>query len=67
MNDYKLTVDIEPTDKYEKAKQDLLQAKKSIEALSPEERKRLVCETFSAETLQTFLRFINMQKNGGVR
>ena len=41
MDKYKLTFGIEPTDKYEKAKQDLIQALHSLEELSTEERHEL--------------------------
>ena len=48
MDNYKLTFGIEPTDTYEKAKQDLLQAWKSIRELSPEEQRVLAEEFFGA-------------------
>ena len=48
MNNYKPTVGIEPTDKYGKAKQDLLQALKSYGELSPQEKECLMQEFFGA-------------------
>lgn len=48
MNEYKPAVSIEPTDKYEKAKQDLIQALKSYEALTPVQKERLMQEFFGA-------------------
>lgn len=48
MDKYKLTVGVEPTDKYEKAKQDLLQALKSCRELNPQERESLLNELFGA-------------------
>lgn len=48
MDKYKLTFGIEPTNKYLKAKQDLLQAWKSIRELSPEEQRVLAEEFFGA-------------------
>ena len=46
MDKYKLTFGIEPTDKYNKAKQDLIQALKSLQELSPQERRVLAEEMF---------------------
>ena len=48
MDKYKLTFGIEPTDKYEKAKQDLIQALRSVGELSNEERQVLLEELFGA-------------------
>ncbi len=48
MDNYKLTVAMEPTDKYEKARQDLLQAMNSIRALSSYQQRRLCEEFFGA-------------------
>ncbi len=42
MNGINLSMDIDPVDKYEKAKKDLIQAKKSFLELTPQERKKLV-------------------------
>ena len=49
MDKFKITVGIEPTDKYVKAKQDLLQAWKSFGELTPAEREVLVSEVIGAE------------------
>lgn len=46
MYEFKPTVGIEPTDKYEKARQDLLQALKSYDDLSPTEKESLMKEFF---------------------
>lgn len=46
MDKYKLTFGVEPTDKYNKAKQDLIQALKSLQELSPQEQKVLAEEMF---------------------
>lgn len=48
MNNYKPTVGIEPKNKYEKAKQDLLRALKSYGELSPQEKECLMQEFFGA-------------------
>lgn len=46
MEEYKLTLGIEPTNDYEKAKQDLLQAMQSIQKLSPLQQQMLAKEFF---------------------
>lgn len=48
MEQYKLTVGIEPTDEYKKAKQDLIQAMQSFQKLSPQQRQLLAEELFGA-------------------
>ena len=48
MDKLKWTVSVEPKNKYEKAKQDLFQAWKSIRELSPEEQRVLAEEFFGA-------------------
>lgn len=48
MSEYKPTIDIEPTDKYEKAKQDLITSYISFCELSPNQQKMLVNEIFGA-------------------
>ena len=53
MDNYKLTVNIEPTDKYEKAKQDLLEAKKSFGELSSDQQWQLIYDLFGAESVAT--------------
>ena len=49
MEDYKLTLDIEPKSKYEKAEQDLLKAKKSFEELNDQEKILLLQNALGAE------------------
>ena len=46
MDKYKLTFGIEPTDKYNKAKQDLIQALSSLQELSPQEQRVLIEDMF---------------------
>lgn len=58
MNNYRIKPELEPTDKYEKAKQDLLKAKKSIEDLSPEEQRALVQELFGAARAEMIMKFL---------
>lgn len=49
MDKYKLTLGIEPNDKYKKAKQDLIQAKKSFDELNPQQQEQLIREALDAE------------------
>lgn len=55
MDAYKLTVEIEPTDKYEKAKKDLLQALKSYGELTAQEKECLMQEFFGAANVASIL------------
>ena len=48
MEEYKLTLGMEPTDDYKKAKQDLIQAMRSIQKLSPQPQQMLAEELFGA-------------------
>jgi len=54
MNNYKLTIGLESSDPYEKAKQDLLQALKSYGELSQPEKEKLMREFFGEATVATF-------------
>lgn len=58
MYDAKLTVDIDPEDEYQKAKKDLIQAKKSFLELTPQERQKLVCEFLDAEKAEQAIRLL---------
>ena len=46
MDKFKLSLEIESTEKYEKAKQDLLQALKSYDELTLDQKERLMQEFF---------------------
>ena len=59
MNSYKLTFGIEPTDKYKKAKHDLLQALKSYDDLSLKEKECLMQEFFGAVNIATICNILN--------
>lgn len=59
MNEFKMNVDIEPTDKYQKAKLDLLQAIKSFESLTPDNRKRLIEEVFGVARVTAVMELLN--------
>lgn len=51
MEEYKLTLEMEPTDDYKKAKQDLIQAILSVQKLPPQQRQKLATELFGAAKL----------------
>ena len=55
MNQYRPTIGIEPTDKYEKAKQDLINAFYSFGKLSPVQQETLIKELFGAVNVATVL------------
>lgn len=59
MDNYRLSVGIEPTDKYKKAKQDLLQALKSYEDLTSHEQERLMNEFFGAANVAVICDMLN--------
>ena len=59
MDKYKLTFGVEPTDKYNKAKQDLIQALKSLQELSPQEQRVLIEELFGAAQVAIAINMFN--------
>ena len=59
MDKYKLSLGVEPTDKYEKAKQDLVQALKSYGELSPQEKECLMTEFFGATNIAILIDMLN--------
>ena len=56
MEEYQLTLGIEPTNDYEKAKQDLLQAIQSIQKLSPLQQQMLAKEFFETASNMALLK-----------
>ena len=63
MNEIKPRLDFEPTDKYEKAKKDLIQAMNSFCELSPYQKEKLFKEIAGAEVTDAFIRFMTMTKH----
>ena len=65
MNKVKAKIDFDPTDKYLKAKKDLIQAMVSINELTPIQQENLVREFVGAEGVAVLINFMNMvqQKN----
>lgn len=58
MEDIKLTVGIEPTDAYEKAKMDIIQAAESIQLLTHAQRQRLAEEVLGAAGFASFCQLL---------
>ena len=54
MNDYKINLSVEPTNDYDKAQMDIIQAMNSIQKLSPQQRERLATELFGVEKIEMF-------------
>lgn len=52
MNNFKINLSIEPTNDYDKAKIDFLQAMNSIQKLSPQQREQLAVEIFGIEKIE---------------
>lgn len=57
MNDLKIKLDIDPNDKYEKARKDLIQAMNSINVLDFEQQKQLAYELLGAEKMNLLINF----------
>lgn len=61
MENHKLTIGIEPTEKYLKAKQDLLQAFKSYSELTPMEKECLAKEIWGAAQVEMAKALLGMR------
>lgn len=59
MEQFKPTFGIEPTNKYAKAKKDLIQAMNSVRELTPQEQQMLATELFGAEKIAALLNLLN--------
>lgn len=60
MNNYKLNLDIEPKDDYEKATKDWLKFLQSFYNLSPQEKERWVNEAFGPQNVQIAMKIMQM-------
>ena len=58
MENYKIKATVESTNKYETAKLDLLQAMKSFEELTPQEKQQLATELFGAANVAVVCDFL---------
>lgn len=59
MDNYRVTVGVEPTNDYDKAKQDLMQALASIGKLPPYQQRRLAEELVGVANVATLLTIFN--------
>lgn len=59
MDNYRVTVGIEPTNDYDKAKQDIMQALASVRKLPPQQQQRLAEELFGAANVAALLTIFN--------
>lgn len=55
MNDYRLTIGVEPTNDYDKARQDVIQAMVSVRKLSPQQQRILAEEFVGAENIAALM------------
>lgn len=55
MSQYRPTIGIRPTDKYERAKHDLITAYNSFRELSPDQQEKLAKELFGAANVAVIL------------
>lgn len=55
MNNYEINLDVDPNDKYQKAKKDLIQAIQSINSLDSNQQKQLAYELIGAEKVNLFI------------
>lgn len=65
MGDYKITLGIEPTDEYKKAKQDIIQALTSVQKLSPQQQKDLITELFGTAKVSFAMQIFDQYFAGG--
>lgn len=63
MNNYELSLSLEPTNKYEKAKKDLIQALKSFKELNFQEQHQLASELFGVAQVDFVLKIVSQYKN----
>ena len=59
MDNYQVTVGVEPTNDYDKAKQDVIKAFDSIHKLSPKQQQMLAQELVGATNVAILLKLFN--------
>lgn len=60
MNDYKINLSVEPTNDYDKAQMDIIQAMNSIQKLSPQQREQLATELFGLERIELIRKVLSL-------
>lgn len=61
MDNYQITVGVEPTNDYDKAKQDVIKAFDSIRKLPPWQQQKLAEELFGAANVAMLFRLLNQK------
>ena len=67
MNNYEASVDIDPKDKYEKAKKDLCQALISLRELNAQEQHQLANELFGAAKVDFLVKIVQSYNENKVQ
>ena len=62
MDNFKVKLNVEPTNDYEKAKLDLVTAMKSIRALPPYQQEHLAKEIFGAQAVAELVRIMQQYR-----
>ncbi|MBR4032465.1 MAG: hypothetical protein IKJ07_07005 [Clostridia bacterium] len=65
MNDYELSISVEPKDKYEKAEKDLMQALISFRKLNPQEQRQLACKFFGVAQVDFVIKMMQQYNMRG--
>lgn len=60
MNSFKPTLSIEPTNSYDRARQDLIKAMNSVRELTDQEQKMLAEELFGAARVAAIINLFNL-------
>ena len=63
MTDFRIVPSVEPTDKYQKAKSDLITAIRSFNELNDSQKHQLLCELFEAARVDYLMRLFNKNIN----
>lgn len=61
MNDLYVKLEIEPKEKYEKARKDVFQAIKSLQELTPQQQEQLANEIFGCESVAHMQRIMQQR------
>ena len=63
MNDYEIKLDVDPKEKYQKARKALAEADLAISALTPQEQRRLAEDYFTPKGLRSLFDFLQHYGN----
>ena len=62
MDNYRLTFGVEPTNDYDKAKQDVIQAITSMRKLPPQQQRMLIEDLAGAANVAAFINLLNQTR-----